>query len=76
MDGYIKKGHRRKVPENVLETNEGSIWYPRHHAVLHSQNPEKVRVVFNYAAKCKGTSVNDKLLRGPNLNINLVGVLI
>jgi hypothetical protein len=53
-----------------------AIWYLPHHAVVQPQKAGKVRVVFDCPAKFKGTSLNDKLLCGPDFNNNLVGVLI
>ena len=53
VDGYIKEGHARRVPENELKTNEGSMWCLPHNAAVHPQEPEKVRVVFDWAAKYK-----------------------
>jgi hypothetical protein len=46
-----------------------------HHPVVHPQKAEKVRVVFDCAAKYGGTSLNDMLLQGPDLTNTLVGVL-
>jgi hypothetical protein len=43
--------------------------------VVHPQKPEKVRVVFDCAAKYGGTSLNDMLLQGPDVTNTLVGVL-
>ncbi|XP_006816327.1 uncharacterized protein LOC102803409 [Saccoglossus kowalevskii] len=57
-------------------TKSGSTWYLPHHPVIHSNKPEKVRVVFDCAAKYQGTSLNDQLLQGPDLNNTLVGVLL
>ena len=35
VHGYIKKGHAGRVPENKLKTDEASIGYLPHHAVVH-----------------------------------------
>ncbi|XP_072172027.1 uncharacterized protein [Diadema setosum] len=50
-------------------------WYLPHHAVVHPHKPEKVRVVFDCAARYHGTALNDQLLQGPDLTNNLAGVL-
>ena len=47
------------------------IQYP----VINPHKPEKVRRVCNAAAKYKRESLNDKLLMGPDLLQNLVGVI-
>lgn len=44
--------------------------------VYHPQKSGKIRVVFDSSAEYKGTSLNDVLLSGPNLNNTLIGVLI
>ena len=52
------------------------MWYHPHHSVVHPKKPEKVRVVFDCAARYRGTSLNDRVLRGPDLTNKLVGVLL
>ena len=77
INGYVSSGFARRVPCDELTSAKGTpVWYLPHHPVFHLQKPGKVRVVFNCAAKCKGTSLNDQLLQGPDLNNGLVGVLI
>ena len=43
---------------------------------MNSNKPDKVRVVFDCAAKYDGVSLNSQFLQGPDLINNLVGVLI
>ena len=85
VSDYIAKGYAKEVncmPSDVstdaATKEEGSkepIWYLPHHAVLHPRKKDKVRVVFDCAARYGGTSLNEQLLQGPNLTNNLVGVL-
>lgn len=51
-------------------------WYLPTFGVYHPQKPGKIRVVFDSSAEYMGTSLNDTLLSGPNLNNTLVGVLL
>ena len=44
--------------------------------IIESQKPEKVKVIFNCAAKFQNTSLNDQLLQGPDFTNSLVGVLL
>ena len=77
INGYVSSGYARRVPcieqEAVKDT---PVWYLPHHPVFHAQKPGKVRVVFDCAAKFKGTSLNDQLLQGPDLTNGLLGVII
>ena len=50
-------------------------WYLPHHPVKHPHKPGKVRRVCNAASKFKGVPLNDKLLSGPDLLRNLVGIV-
>ena len=76
MQEYIVKGHAQKVPKEELNMKEQPVWYLPHHPVTHPLKPGKVRVVFDCAARYRGTSSNQQLLQGPDLTNPLVGVLI
>ena len=66
--------HAGPVPKEE-PNSPAARWYLPHHPVYHPQKPRKVRVVFDCAAKWRGTSLNDQLLQGPDLTQSLVGVL-
>lgn len=51
-------------------------WYLPHFPVIHPQKPEKPRLVFEPAAKINGISLNDRLLKGPELLNSVVRVLL
>ncbi|KAL6457432.1 hypothetical protein MHYP_G00343950 [Metynnis hypsauchen] len=58
-----------------LEPGE-ECWYLPTFGVYHPQKPGKIRVVFDSSASFKGISLNDILLKGPDLNNTLLGVLL
>ncbi|KAK3747362.1 hypothetical protein QZH41_005268 [Actinostola sp. cb2023] len=76
MDGYIAKGHARKLsPEEAAKTGPRT-WYLPHFSVTNPNKPGKLRIVFDAAAECEGTSLNKNLLHGPDCTNSLVGVLM
>jgi hypothetical protein len=76
MQDLLQKGYARKIPEEERHRQSNTTWYLPHHPVFHPQKPDKVRVVFDCAAECGGTSLNKELLQGPDLTNSLVGVLM
>jgi hypothetical protein len=74
MENILDKGYAREVNKDDLKPEPGKSWYLPHHGVYHPQK-NKLRVVFDCAARYAGTSLNDQLLSGPNLTNNLVGTL-
>ena len=76
INDYVAKGHAQKMTEEEVEATTPKTWYLPHHAVLNPNKPGKVRVVFDAASKFGGVSLNDKLLTGPDLLNNLVGILM
>jgi len=73
MSELISKEYARKVDEE-FDNQNGRTWYLPHHGIYHPQK-QKVRVVFDCSATFDGHSLNDKLLQGPDLTSNLVGVV-
>ena len=75
MEANIAKGYAEKVPKESRSSENEKVWYIPHHGIYHSKKPGKIRVVFDCSSRYQGTSINDKLLPGPNLTNTLVGVL-
>jgi hypothetical protein len=73
MQEMIDKNFMELVPEQSSEPLQE--WFLVHHAVYHNHKP-KVRVVFDCSLKFQGVSLNDRLLQGPDLTNNLLGVLL
>ena len=76
INNLLKKSYAQKVPPERLGRKDGKVWYIPHHGVYHPHKPDKVRVVFDCSCRYKGMSLNDHLLKGPDLTNQLVGVLL
>ena len=72
IEDLPQKEYAKKAPPISIP---GGTWYLPHHAVFHLAKPGKIRIVFDCSAKHRGSSLNDKLLQGPDLTNSLVGVL-
>ena len=72
---YISLGHARKTEEDDKGT-PGRVWYLHQHGVTSPHKPDKVRVVFNCSARYLNTSLNEVLMKGPDLLTSMVGVLL
>lgn len=80
IQDYLQQGICEDAPENTsaAEQPEAVKYYMPHHAVLREDKiTTKLRVVFDASSHEEGSpSLNDCLLTGPNLNPNLLDVLI
>ena len=73
IDKLLQKGYAEQV---VDQGRSGATWYIPHHCVLNPKKHDNLRVVFDCAAECNGVSLNDRVLQGPDLTNNLIGVLL
>nr|XP_027238609.1 uncharacterized protein LOC113829610 [Penaeus vannamei] len=73
MKKLLERGHAEIAPP--LKENE-ECWYLPVFGVYHPKKPSRIRCVFDSAAKFRGTSLNDVLMTGPDLNNSLLGVLL
>ena len=74
IEGYIESGYAERVPIDEIAMDD-SAWYLPHHPVYNPKKRDKVRIVFDCAAKHYGICLNDALKQGPDLVNGLVGVL-
>lgn len=54
---YVKKGYARKLTPSELKYG-GAVWYLPLSGVINPKKPDKIRMVFDAAAKVKGVSLN------------------
>ena len=74
MEETLAEGYIERVPEEE-DVEEGMIWYVPHHAVTHPRK-KKIRVVYDCSAEHENTSLNSRLLQGPDYVNSLTGILI
>ena len=77
MKEYIEKGYARKLSDKEANTISPRANYIPHHSVKNiSVKPYKLHIVFDAAAKFSNTSLNQHLVKGPDLLNNLIGILL
>jgi hypothetical protein len=74
MQDLFQKGYAEEVPKCEMTRATHSCYLP-HHGVYNSAKPGKVRVVMDGSAQYQGQSLNNQLLKGPDLMNTLLGVL-
>ena len=71
MEETLESGFAEVVTNQPHVSNK--VWYIPHHSVL---TPNKLRVVFDCSAKFNNVSLNECLLQGPDLQNNLLSILL
>ncbi|XP_058816670.1 uncharacterized protein LOC131679943 [Topomyia yanbarensis] len=73
---YKVKGYAHEAnDEELSQFDPRRMWYLPLGIALNHRKPEKVRVIWDAAAKVKGVSLNSMLLKGPDLLTSLTAVL-
>ena len=67
----MPQNYTRESKIDIKKTN-----YIPYHAVFNISKPSKSRVVFDAAAKYLGSSLNENLLKGPDLLSSLIGIIL
>lgn len=71
----FEKGFARKLAPEEITQNSNKTFYLPHFGVINPNKPNKIRIVFDAAAKVSGVSLNDFLMKGPDLYVNMLGLL-
>ncbi|XP_053686640.1 uncharacterized protein LOC128736183 [Sabethes cyaneus] len=73
---YEQKGYAHKASEAELKFSESHrVWYLPLGVVVNPKKPNKLRLIWDAAAKANGVSLNSQLLKGPDLLTPLPTVL-
>ncbi|XP_055584715.1 uncharacterized protein LOC129737580 [Uranotaenia lowii] len=76
LEEYVTKGYAHIITDQeLLETPKEKTWYLPLNFVINPKKPGKVRLVWDAAARANGVSLNDKLLKGPDMTSSLPAVI-
>ena len=76
MKEHIKKRYARKLSDKEADTISPRTNYIPHHRVTNINKLNKLRIVFDAAAKFSNLSLNHHLLKGPDFLNSLIGILL
>ncbi|XP_017476429.1 PREDICTED: uncharacterized protein LOC108366518 [Rhagoletis zephyria] len=75
IDNLVHKNYAVKLPADAIKDRGGKIWYVPIFIVRNPNKPNKVRLVWDAAAKSGEVSLNSFLIKGPDLLIPLLNIL-
>ena len=74
---YISKGYITKITKDYLATDKKEkVWYLPIFPVFNKNKPGKTRIVWGAVAKANGISLNDMVVKGPDMLCSLPSILI
>ncbi|XP_053967349.1 uncharacterized protein LOC128868835 [Anastrepha ludens] len=75
IDNLVKKNYATKLPNEAINDRGDKIWYLPVFIVRNPHKPNKIRLVWDAAAKSRDVSLNNFLLKGPDMLTPLVNIL-
>ncbi|XP_055632538.1 uncharacterized protein LOC129773014 [Toxorhynchites rutilus septentrionalis] len=76
IEDFIEKGYAHKATsEEISRIEPGKAWYLPLNVVTNTKKPGKIRLTLDAAAKAGGISLNDMLLKGPDMLVSLLEIL-
>ncbi|XP_055604521.1 uncharacterized protein LOC129752777 [Uranotaenia lowii] len=76
INQYLEKGYAHRASMEELQgTDPEKTWYLPLGVVQNPKKPQKIRLIWDAAARVQGVSFNDALLTGPDLLTSLPDVL-
>jgi hypothetical protein len=75
IEENVSKGYAEKLSYEEAQVKHPRTWYLPVFAVANHHKPNKVRIVYDAAAKTNGVCLNDFLMKGPDLLVPLTSVL-
>ncbi|XP_062711694.1 uncharacterized protein LOC134289606 [Aedes albopictus] len=74
---YESKGYAHRLTQEEVETtNPDRVWYLPLGIVRNPKKPQKIRLIWDAAARVHGVSFNDMLIKGPDMLTSLFTVLL
>ncbi|XP_062704050.1 uncharacterized protein LOC134286454 [Aedes albopictus] len=74
---YQRKGYAHlATPNELAVADPNKVWYLPLNVVLNPKKPDKIRLVWDAAATVQGMSLNSQLLKGPDMLVPLVSVIV
>lgn len=76
LEDHLKKGYVRKLADEELSKPPERVWYLPLLLVQNPKKPNKIRPVYDAAAKVGNISLNSVLLTGPDVVPSLFGIIL
>ncbi|XP_055613814.1 uncharacterized protein LOC129760233 [Uranotaenia lowii] len=74
---YQQKGYvHRATPDEIGNFDIRRTWYLPLGVVINPKKPDKIRLIWDAAAKVDGVSLNSMLMKGPDLLSSLLSILL